>query len=278
MKPLAWSVFAWLLFAPDGAAAAEVCTGTITSLPATISTPGVWCLAGDLGTGLASGNAIRLATHHTTLDCQGFRISGLAAGPDTSAVGVAVINKQGTVIRDCNIRGFHTGIAITGGQPGHVVEDNRLDGATVRGILVDAPASTVRRNRVLDVGGSTSEPGAAWGIVATGQVDVVGNDVDGVDALLSDESAAGTGVLVQDDPLADIARNRIRRILGAGAGTGIGVRVLGGTGVVVRDNVIGDVGIGVQCADADSVAVGNDIAFATTAVAGCRDDGNLETP
>jgi nitrous oxidase accessory protein NosD len=259
--------------------AAPGCTGLVTNLPATLSTPGVWCLGEDLGTMVASGYAVRIAASNVTLDCQGFRISGLAAGDATQTVGVLVADKSNAVIRGCNVRGFHTGIGITGGLGGHVVEDNRLDGATVRGILVDGDAAVVRGNRVVDVGGSTTEPGRAWGIVAAGRVDLEDNLVDGVAALPNEfGNSSGTGLLLDNAGYVEVERNRVRGIVSDGDTLGFGVRVLGTPGALVRDNVIGDADVGVSCVETGSVALGNDFSFVTIPLAGCRDDGNRTTP
>ena len=69
--------------APHVAQAAESydsCKGFITSLPVSISTPGTWCLKQDLATSLASGNAVTILANDVTLDCNGFKIDGTAAG------------------------------------------------------------------------------------------------------------------------------------------------------------------------------------------------------
>jgi hypothetical protein len=63
------------------------CTA-ITALPYTISTQGVYCLTGNLSTGMTSGSAITIATNNVVLDLNGFKIGGLAAGPDTNATGI----------------------------------------------------------------------------------------------------------------------------------------------------------------------------------------------
>src|SRR5690349_23359353 len=66
----------------------DACTGTIATLPATLSTPGTWCLAGDLATAQATGAAITLDADDLTLDCNGFRLDGQAAGLATQATGI----------------------------------------------------------------------------------------------------------------------------------------------------------------------------------------------
>ena len=58
----------------------DSCTGFIESLPATISTQGVWCLRRNLATAMTSGNAITITVNNVTIDCNDFKIGGLAAG------------------------------------------------------------------------------------------------------------------------------------------------------------------------------------------------------
>ena len=155
------------------------CTGFITSLPASITTQGVWCLDRNLNTAISSGTAIFIATNNVTLDCNDFKVGGLAAGAASTANGIAASSRQNITIRNCNVRGFEDGISLDGG--GHVVEDNRLDSNLRRGIQVfDVDGkSVVRRNLVSDTGGQTG--GAiAIGIFAVG--DVIDNTVAGVHA------------------------------------------------------------------------------------------------
>src|SRR5690606_24652633 len=66
----------------------DACTGFIDSVPATISTQGVWCLRKDLSTNITSGNAITIATNNVTIDCNDFKLGGLAAGNGSNAFGI----------------------------------------------------------------------------------------------------------------------------------------------------------------------------------------------
>ena len=113
---------------PNAVFAAESydnCTGFIDTLPATISTQGTWCLRKDLGTAVTSGAAIAIATNNVTIDCNDFKLGGLAAGAGTLAYGIRAANRYNTTVRNCNIRGFFFGLQFWGG--GHTVEDNRFD-------------------------------------------------------------------------------------------------------------------------------------------------------
>src|SRR5690606_35026428 len=42
----------------------DTCVGFIDSVPATITAQGTWCMDGNLGTSISSGNAITVATHN----------------------------------------------------------------------------------------------------------------------------------------------------------------------------------------------------------------------
>src|SRR5688572_10806481 len=90
------------------------CTGTITSLPVTISTQGTWCLTQNLSTAITVGVAITVAANNVTIDCNDFKVGGLAGGISTNALGIAAVNALNTTIRNCGIRGFVEGVRIIG--------------------------------------------------------------------------------------------------------------------------------------------------------------------
>ena len=171
------ALLAGLVAAPGSARAAQDydnCTGFIDSLPAIISTQGVWCLRKNLGTAITSGSAIRITTNNVIIDCNDLKIGGLAAGDDSKAYGINALNRQNITVRHCNVRGFLEGIRLDGGA-GHLVEDNRLDNNLRNGILVGGDNNLVQRNRVYDTGGAPKE---TFGINAN--ADVIDNTVAGV--------------------------------------------------------------------------------------------------
>ena len=98
----------------------------IASLPATLSSQGVYCLKQDLSTAIASGNAITVAVNNVTIDCNGYKLGGLAAGITTRAYGIRADGRVNTVVRNCNVRGFFAGMWMQGGA-GHVID---MSGAT----------------------------------------------------------------------------------------------------------------------------------------------------
>lgn len=215
------------------------CNNFIDSLPATISTQGVWCLRKDVSTGIASGNAIRITTNNVTIDCNGFKIGGLAGGPASRAKGIHAEARQNITVRGCGIRGFDIGINIIGGA-GHLVERNRLDHNLSVGIVVGTmfgPAtenSVVRNNLVFDTGSPTVD--SAGGISSNG-ADVIGNTISGVFAKSAGLVAGvftGSGALVRG--------NRIRGIEATETGTAYGV--LGATDARIEDNALSMAGAG----------------------------------
>src|SRR6185369_12584927 len=86
------------------------CSGTVASLPAVISTQGTWCFKQDLATSITFGNAITVTTNNVTLDCNNFKLGGLAAGVGTHAYGVYAggygAGRSNITVRNCNVRGF----------------------------------------------------------------------------------------------------------------------------------------------------------------------------
>ena len=203
------------------------CTGYIESLPATISTQGTWCLRKDVSTAITSGAAIQVATNNVTIDCNDFKVGGLAAGVGTQTDGILGIARSNVTVRNCNVRGFMRGIALVHEDPmmasssGHVVENNRLNANTTMGIHVEGDGSMVRQNLVVDTGGTLTS-NYTLGIVATGSVDIIDNTISNI--FVSDSatnvhtygiSTSFNGGTIQD--------NRIRGLFPRGTGKAYGI-------------------------------------------------------
>jgi len=180
MRPFSNGLLALVALLPWQAATAaeslDSCAGFIDAVPATITHQGTWCLRGDLSTSMASGAAITIATNNVTIDCNHFKLGGLAAGAGSTTVGIQATNRQNASVRHCAIRGFHTGIDLAGSGGGHLVEDNRIDQSLVFGIRVSGDHNRVQGNRVFDTGGVAV--GAIYGI--WGSADMVDNIVAGM--------------------------------------------------------------------------------------------------
>jgi hypothetical protein len=266
-----------LLLAAPAAEAAESydsCKGTITSLPAIVATPGTWCLSADLATSMASGAAIQIATSNVTIDCNGFRLSGLGAGDGTATAGILATNKLNIGVRNCHVRGFKYGVQ--GQGTAFLIEDNRIEGSTQRGVSLIGDANIVRRNQVTDTGGSTAGLGAAYGLHVTGSSELAGNHISGVVARVGSGQGAW-GIHVADDLTPAqivIADNSVRNLVRDGAGTATGIRSVSTGRVTLRDNAVfgPGTGIGLQCANDGGSVRGNSILAFGSAIVGCSND------
>jgi parallel beta-helix repeat protein len=289
---------ALLLAGPKAARAAESydnCTGFITSLPAVISTQGTWCLKQDLNTAIATGKAITIATNNVTLDCNDFKIGGLAAGTGTQTFGIYAIDRSNATVRHCSIRGFRYGILFGSSDPftspgGHTIEDNRLDGNTLVGIYVTGDGSTIQRNRVFDTGQTTTSA-TVYGIFAQYSVDVLDNTVTGVVArTASNGSAIGISTLISAG--GSISGNRLRGLLKDGTGLEEGIVSDSDYNLAIRNNdLAGNAttgSVGIECNNNYNAISGptdngttknNVINGFVTGIQGCSDDsGNVLAP
>ena len=215
---------------PARAETFNTCAGFIEALPATISTQGVWCLNKNLSTAITSGDAITIATNNVTIDCNDFKIGGLAAGNSSQTIGIHASNRQNASVRHCNIRGFRYGIDLEGGA-GHLVEDNRLDNNLYTGIYVTGDNNRVRRNAVYDTGGYPAFD-YSFGIQAT--ADVIDNTVAGVFATATDTYPRGILITGGGN---EARGNRVRGLVVAGAGTARGLYA-NGPGIKLAGNHI----------------------------------------
>ena len=233
-------------FALPAAAEVNECI-SITSLPTVITTQGVYCLKQNLNASLASGAAITVNTNNVTIDCNEFKLGNLAAGPTTSAVGVSANSRLNVTIRHCGIRGYRTGVQLVNGD--YRVEDNRFDFNTQTGIFVSGDGSAIRRNEVIDTGDSDL-PGlsAFHGINASGDVDIIDNNVSGVLATAGGNSTA-YGIRTEEMDSGLIKGNRVRNLVAAGSGARRGIWNQSGRRNTVEGNTI-VMGGGLLSADA----------------------------
>jgi hypothetical protein len=273
---------ACLLLLPAQRAQAETsnCTA-INSLPTTITSQGVYCLKKDLSTSISSGAAITIASNNVTIDCNDWKIGGLAGGPGTQAVGIESDGRKNITIRNCGIRGFKHGIWADGPATAayHLIENNRIDLSTMIGIFVWVDSFTIRGNRILDTAGDDLW---AVGIYATGEGEVLDNTVAGVSA--GSNSGLAYGIYAENPGTgAIISRNRVSG-LSSVQGAQHGIATMGRQ--VISDNVILRANTpaaanhyGISCqAGMGSVARDNILVGfanpATTVSAGCTSSNN----
>jgi hypothetical protein len=254
------------------------CTGFITSLPATITTQGTWCLNADLTTAITSGNAITVAANNVTIDCNDFKLGGLAAGAATQTNGIFAYTQDNLTIRRCNIRGFYYGTYLVNGS-GHLIEDNRFDSSTSTGLDVESNRSIIRRNLVIATGGS-SNAGPFIGIYSNGSVDVLDNTINGVTA--SGANNASFGMYISANPNGSISGNRVRGVVKAGTGVAYGIYNGNSGRITLRNNdVVGDGSagsIGLLCATAQGRATGNVVGGFTNTIVNCSGTNNEIVP
>ena len=215
----------------------DSCTGMIASVPALISTQGVWCLSRDFSIGQTTGSAILVEANNVTIDCNHYKLGGLSAGVETLADGIRS-SASNTTVRNCNVRGFLRGIHLDAtGNGGHVVEDNRLEANRLAGIRVYGDGSVIRRNTVLDTGTTPTAGGnTIAGIWTSYDVDVLDNMVRGVVGM-DDAGAFALGVNHSSGASGVIAGNRISGLVRSDTGYEVAIFVTS-SNVIVRDNYL----------------------------------------
>jgi len=258
--------------APARAETFHTCGTVIGSLPTVISSQGVYCLTHDLNTAITSGNAIDIQTNNVTIDCNGYKLGGLAAGNGSNAIGIhASDTRLNLTVRNCGIRGFEWGISFEGGS-GHLIEDNRLDNNLYVGMYVYGENNTIRHNRIYDTGGYVAANTAEAMLVAA---DVIDNTISGVFA--ANTTTSLTGIEMQGPNTVAIG-NHISGLAITGAGNGIGIFAENVT-MSIRDNDIaasaatngtGILGHGAT----DTICSGNHVFKFSTAINVCKDGGN----
>jgi hypothetical protein len=283
LKTLACGVAVWVAagLGQDVRAAQSLdgCTGFVDSLPATISAPGIWCLRGNLSTGITTGAAIAIAANDVVLDCNDMKIGGMAAGPASMAVGILANERTSNVtVRHCSLRGFHTGINLSGQR--HLVEDNRLDHNLVAGIATTGADHRVRQNVVLDTGGHAREA-VAYGITA--EADISGNRVDNV-FVSAPAPVEVVGIKLRAYAL-EARGNTVRGVVAAANASGIAaVAFVPSFPATVVDNTVTGTGgsaggIGIRASGVVMACSRNVVSGYATSYSGCAQSfGNVALP
>jgi hypothetical protein len=234
---------------PDGSvqlsAILPPCTA-ITYLPYSIFEEGVYCLTGNLATSLLSGNAITVSADNVVLDLNGWTLDGLGAGSDTATTGIYANQRKNITIRNGSIRGFLYGIALRDSEPytnsqNHLIEHIRADQNTFRGMQVSGSNCEVRRNQVVNTGGSTEVGGIYVGLYLLGPNGrVLNNDVSNTVATTGNSVG---GIHLGSASGGVVESNRISSVIGDGP-TNYGIEIIRSDHVLVRDNSITSVGYG----------------------------------
>jgi hypothetical protein len=207
-------------FSPFTRAETLNCT-PVTSLPAVISTQGLYCLTGNLATAQGSGYVIEITANNVTLDLNGWKVGGQAAGRATQAYGIRSTAANVT-IKNGIVRGFYYGIYLTG--RGAVVRDMLIDQNTEIGIFVNGQGAVVEHNQVVDSGGTTAVSDAAAIGIAVGSgsfgARISDNTVSGLTATGSG-SEYGINVNAPNSSVRDNMVSDLNRPTGGGTSIGI---------------------------------------------------------
>ena len=265
----------WWATSARAAESYDNCTGFIDSLPATIGTQGTWCLRQDVSTAQTSGNAILVQASNVTIDCNDFKIGNLSAGVGTETRGIST---QGTrlnlTVRNCGIRGFGQGVVTQAGS-GHLVEDNRFDQNRESAISLTGDGVIVRRNRVIDTGGSPANGATSAIFLAGAGTLVADNVISGV--VLDPGVANGTvnAINLGDGPHR-ITNNLIQGLFPTGAGVARGIwgdflPIYASDNVVVSSAAT--TGTGALAGSVKSVCRNNSVTNLSAGVTGCTDGG-----
>ncbi len=197
------------LMATPAKAETTECT-VIDSIPFIITVQGIYCLTGNLASSLTSGEMITVATNNVTIDMNGFKLGGLAAGAGTLANGIFALDRRNITIRNGSIRGFLRGIFLDGDaatSSGHLLEDLRLDGNTFIGAIVEGTGNIIRNNQVVNTGPSDIQTQAFGLYIAFSNDSVMeGNVISSVSG-----GTVSTGILVQSSSLIEVRNNTVLR-------------------------------------------------------------------
>ena len=179
------------------------CT-TITSLPKAITAPGRYCLAASLASDSTAPAKIDIRSSNVLLDCNDHQISYTGA-PGSNGFGVRIPTRNDVTVRNCRFVNFGTAIEVANSRR-VLIDSNHADGSLTAGIRVNGYELDVRENTVTNTLG-----------------------------------ANGLVVQALADGSAQVRHNVVSRVLPA-SGPATGIRVGGGGRVLLRDNIVREVG------------------------------------
>jgi hypothetical protein len=201
-----------LLTLAPAAALGQTCT-PVTTLPATLNSPGVYCLTSNLNYS-GTADAIVISASDVVLDFQQFRLRST-----TGNNGVLVSTGDDVVIRNGKIDGFVNAIRLNGGRAA-LVEGMRVSQTSNIAIVSTANSPIIRANRI-DRAGATA-------IVTSGnQAKILDNDI----TFHENNPYYGIG---SDGAQTLIQGNRLSQV------SIYGISVIG-AGSIVRNNVVNGV-------------------------------------
>lgn len=244
------------------------------SLPATISSPGNYCLAADYTTSDPAEKSITIAAHDVTVDCQGHTLSSNANSNNGTSVAIFANNRHDVTVRNCRIMGAYSiGIDILQDNSGPnanyyvTITDNYIGGPYLYGIRAYGSALEILRNHIYDIGGQLNShaagirigSGTGFGFHLLKENLIAGTNSPYTNAfgILSDKSVAS--IFIGNGTTGAYASNTAYR--------GYGIRILGGSGNRITDNHVNGSGhsndVGITTNDTASSCFDNYIRAAT---------------
>jgi len=272
----------------SAAARAETtqCTA-MTSLPYTITTPGIYCLNSSLS---VIGSGIAIEASDVTVDLNGHAL-------DVTGIGIGSSGRSNVTVRNGTIRGGSYGVSLGGiGTSGNLVERMRVEASMESGIVVQGHGAEVRNNVLIGVGHSTS--GVKFGIHASSGAGIRVSDNELVDTAVRgplqvdpiDPAGAPTrdddarpppiqvvdaAIAVVDAPGAVIERNVVsNKAMTSTELYPVGIRIYpsagstGPTTTTVVGNRIANMVTGIDSSGASSLYLKNTVSGATTPFTG----------
>ena len=210
------------------------CTA-ITSPGATINSPGIYCLTANIDTPAAFniGNAIHIKANNVTLDLNGWKLDGEAAGTTTQVTGI-LVEADNVTIQNGTIRGFSSGILLYGSRG--VVQDIRADTMTSLGIFISGNSIVLRNNQILDIGGSTASSNmTASGIIVLGNHNLIENNF--IAGLTAGSGSQEYGIIAANAHWSMVRGNFISdSARPTGGGISYGIAALASSGLTIREN------------------------------------------
>ena len=229
---------------------AQDCTA-LDTFPATITTPGKYCLAANSETTATSGATVFIDSHDVELDCKGHTLRSTAASATGSSSAILAVNRNNVRVTNCRIiGGFTYGIhfsqnnAVANKNYYITVDNNYVAGPYSDGIVAFGSAVEIRDNRVLDIGGQLNAP--AFGIRVGGSSvgfkfqTVHGNHVVGTNSPYTH----AFGIYSANSVGSVFHKNLVNGTSGAEGFKGYGIRIASGAGNTITSNYVLDAGPG----------------------------------
>lgn len=224
---------------------AEGCV-PIISVPVIITTPGTYCLTGDLSAP-RFGNSIDVQVDNVILDFKGYDLIGVSGG-----AGVESRNADNVIIRNGRITGTDIGVNIGSNS---VVENMVIHNIRV-GVVV-AGANTVVRNNVITDVYAKWDSGAA-GIIISGSscTQAVGIQVinNAILNFRNFQNGSGTGYGISAGGCASVINNNTlngTHVGGTGKHIGIHFPVGSSKNLVIGNSFTGNMGQEISCVSND---------------------------